>query len=605
MLQGFWHSVRKLHGPLAASSVAVRAGVSLGFTSTDGGESILRTTRRHLRWVPPIALGIALVLVTGCGGDDSSGPALGNLVITTISTGADIDGDGYTVTVDNTLSQNISANGSATFTNLATGDHSVELSGLADNCSVDGTNPRTVNVSNSGGSSTFNVVCNSLTGNVESITATTGVSIDPNGYTLEIDGNTEGPIGVNDTVTVDDLDVGDHTVELLDVAPNCTVSGNNPRTVTVPDDVPDPNGGTGSTTFAVNCVQALGNLVIWTETTGIDLDPDGYTVTVDGSTNQNVATNGNVTFTNLDVGIHSVELTGIAANCSVSGANPRNVDVAFGANADTFQIACETTGSIVFDSDGPGNREIYIMDGDGGNPSRLTNNAAVDRMPVFSGDGTQIAFSSNRDGQDDIWVMNRNGTGVTQLTSTFNNIEPAWSWDGSRILFTQIRSGGYDVFVMNANGSNPTNLTQDASSRDDQAEWSPDGTEIVFRSNRDGGFGVWVMNADGSNPRKLTNGTAGNPTWSPDGTKIAFVSDRSGNLDIWVMDAATGANQVNLTQDPASDGEPAWSPTGSQIVFWSNRSGSEDIWTMKADGSDLQRLTDASGTDKWPSWSRQ
>jgi len=563
----------------------------------------VNTTRRIFAWVPHFALLIALVLSAGCG-DDPVEPVLANLVVTTISTGVDIDADGYTVTVDNTLSQNIGANGSSTFTNLATGDYSVELSGLADNCSVDGTNPRTVNVSDSGGSSTFDVVCNSLTGNVESITATTGVSLDPDGYTLEIDGVAEGSIGVNDTVTVGDLAIGDHTVELLDLTPNCTVTGNNPRTVTIPDDVPDPNGGTASTTFAVNCVQALGDLVVWTSTTGADLDPDGYTVTVDGSTNKNIATNGNVTFANLDVGNHTVLLTGIAPNCSVTGANPHDVDVQFGANADTFNITCEALGRIVFDSDGPGNREIYVFDGNGSNYSRLTNDPAVDRTPVFSPDGTMIAFTSDRSTRDDIWVMNVDGTGLVQLTTIWSNREPAWSFDGSRIAWTRDRSDEINVWIMNADGTNETNITQSPNSRDDQAEWSPDGTQLVFRSDRDGGFGVWVMNADGTGLVKLTNGTAGNPSWSPDGTKIAYVSDASGDLDVWVMNA-DGTNQVNLTANAAVDGWPAWSATGSQIVFSSDRSGTFDIYVMRADGTGLQRLTDASGTDLWPSWSRQ
>jgi len=540
----------------------------------------------------------------GCG-DDASGPGLGNLVVITATTGADADPSGYTVTVNNTVSQNIGTNASVTFSNLTSGDYTVELTGLEDNCSVNGTNPRTVNVGSNGGTTTFDVVCNSLTGNIEVITSTTGVSIDPDGYTVEVDSATSDAIGVNDTITVDDQDVGDHSVELTGLAANCTVSGDNPRTVTVPDDVPDSNGGTVQTTFAVNCVPALGNLTVATSTTGTDVDPNGYTVTVDGSINQSVGTNGNVTFTNLGVGDHTVLLTGIAANCTVTGSNPRTVGVQFGDNNETFDVTCEALGEIVFDSDRDGNREIYIMPADGSIQQRLTGDAATDRMPVFSPDNSQIAFSSDRDGgTDDIWVMNKNGAGLVQLTSSWRNIEPAWSPDGTQIAFTRNRNDVIDVHVMNTDGSNVTNLTNSASSRDDQAEWSPDGSKLVFRSNRDGGFGVWVMNSDGSGLLKLTNGTSGNPTWSPDGTKIAFVSDRSGNLDIWVMDA-NGANQVNVTMNPAQDGEPAWNPTSGRITFSSDRDGNPDIYAMDADGTNVVRLTNSAGNDLWPSWSRQ
>ncbi len=567
----------------------------------------MSTKRRHLRWVPPLAVSIALVLSAGCG-DDSSGPTLGNLVVTTATTGADLDPNGYTATVDNAVSQNIGTSASVTFSNLATGDYSVELTGLEDNCFVDGTNPRTVNVGTNGGATTFDVVCNSLTGNIETITSTTGVSVDPDGYTVEVDGVTSDPIGVNDTITVNDLDVGDHSVELTGVAVNCTVSGANPRIVTVPDDVPDPNGGTVQTTFAVNCVQALGDLTVQTSTTGIDLDPDGYTVTVDGTVNQPVGTNGNVTFPNLDVGSHTVLLTGIAANCSVTGNNPRTVDVQFGSNTEQFDITCQALGNIVFESDRDGNDEIYIMKADASGQTRLTSDPDIDQQPDLSTDGTRIVFASSRDISGnalDIFVMNSNGSGQTNLTNGAgsNNAAPAWSPDGSKIAFSRVSGGNRDIYVMDADGSNVARLTTDAAT-DDLPAWSPDGTKITFTSDRDGDLEVFVMNADGTNVLQLTTspGVDGRPDWSPDGTKIAFTSDRSGNLDVWVMDA-NGSNQVNLTANAAFDGEASWSPAGTRIAFSSDRDGNMNIYVMNADGSNQTPITTDGARDSEPSWS--
>ncbi len=462
-----------------------------------------------------------------------------------------------------------------------------------------GDNPRTVNVPfDETVETTFEVTCVADVGDLQVNASSSGADL-PAGYTVVVDGTLTQSIAANGSVVFQDLARGDHNVLLVEIAQNCAVQGENPKTVAVPfDDVV-------STTFDVVCEANVGDLQVTTSTTGTDF-PSSYTVEVDGGAqSQTVGPNDVVTFSDLAEGDHTVELVDVALNCTVSGNNPRTVSVPFGGvGATTFDVTCEALGDIVFQSDRDGNNEVYIMRGDGSNPQRLTNDPASDRMPVFSPDGTQIAFTSDRDaGQDDIWVMNRDGTGVTQLTTGFQNREPAWSPDGSRIVFTRERSDIADVLVMDADGSNVVNLT-DSPSRDDQAEWSPDGSQIVFRSDRDGDFKIYVMNADGSGATELSSQSAGNPTWSPDGTKIAFVSDVDGTLDIWVMNA-DGSNPVNLTDNAAQDGEPAWNPTSSKITFSSDRGGAFDIYVMDADGTNVQRLTSSSGSDLWPSWSRQ
>ena len=138
--------------------------------------------------------------------------------------------------------------------------------------------------------------------------------LDPDGYTVTVDGGPGQAVGLNGTVTFTGLAEGDHTVALSGVAGNCTVGGANPRTVAV------PFGGTASTAFAVACVARVGELAVSAATTGSDLDPDGYTVTVDGGPGQAVGLNGTVTFTGLAEGDHTVALSGVAGNCTVGGA---------------------------------------------------------------------------------------------------------------------------------------------------------------------------------------------------------------------------------------------------------------------------------------------
>jgi LPXTG-motif cell wall-anchored protein len=128
--------------------------------------------------------------------------------------------------------------------------------------------------------------------------------------------------------------------------------------------------------------------------------------------------------------------------------------------------------------------------------------------------------------------------------------------------------------------------------------------KIAFHTNRDGNWEIYAMNVDGTNQVNLTNNTATDedPTWSPDGSKIAFRSTRDGNAEVYVMDA-DGSNVVRLTNNPANDIHPTWSPGGDKIAFASNRDGSLDIYVMDADGSNQTRLTTFSDSDTYPTWS--
>lgn len=127
-----------------------------------------------------------------------------------------------------------------------------------------------------------------------------------------------------------------------------------------------------------------------------------------------------------------------------------------------------------------------------------------------------------------------------------------------KMAFTSLRSGDFEVFVMNADGSGQTNLTN-TTALDSHPSWSPDGTRIAFNSDRDGNFQVYVMNADGSGQTNLTSNPANDsqPAWSPDGARIAFATDRDGNAEVYVMNA-DGSEQARLTSSPATDFEPNW-----------------------------------------------
>jgi pimeloyl-ACP methyl ester carboxylesterase/dipeptidyl aminopeptidase/acylaminoacyl peptidase len=268
---------------------------------------------------------------------------------------------------------------------------------------------------------------------------------------------------------------------------------------------------------------------------------------------------------------------------------------------------------IAFTSERDGNSEIYVMNADGSNPQRLTDDPAYDAWPTWSPDGSRIAFMSDRSGNPDIYVMDADGSNVRQLTSDpANDIWPEWSPDGRRIAFPSRRDGNFELYVINADGTNLQRLTNTPGHEDFPA-WSPDGTKIVF-SRIEGDEGTYVMAvpdgtaADGDE-QQLLDFPVLEPAWSPDGTRIAFGSDQEGFRGLYVMDA-DGGNLQKLSSTRAGENCPAWSPDGAWIAFASWRDGDGEIYVMDADGVEqgsrnLQKLTDNRFEEEFPAWRPQ
>ncbi len=215
-----------------------------------------------------------------------------------------------------------------------------------------------------------------------------------------------------------------------------------------------------------------------------------------------------------------------------------------------------------------------------------------DGSPSWSPDGSKIAFYSARDGNAEIYVMDADGSNQTRLTDHLDDDGyPAFSPDGQRISFDSDRDDdGFEIYTMNADGSDVRRLTYNPA-RDVSASWSPDGLRLAWMSDRSGRFEVWVMNADGSNQRQFTGvdapsaGTHWFPQWSADGERLAFHVDR----DVHTV-RADGSEYTRLTVDPDNGMVPSWTPDG-RIVFMSWRTGATEIHAMNADGTNVVRLT--------------
>lgn len=271
-------------------------------------------------------------------------------------------------------------------------------------------------------------------------------------------------------------------------------------------------------------------------------------------------------------------------------------------------------GKIVFYSARDGNDEIYTMDADGSNQTRLTFNEARDSYPVWSPDGRQIAFHSDRDGNDEIYVMDADGRNQRNLTNhPASDSFADWSPDGSRIIFYSKREVDGRIrpnrlFVMGSDGTDVKPLKQERGAL--RPKWSPDGTKIAFG-------GIYIVNAEGRAARRMPKRPNVDKVmclegWSPDGTQILYSErDHVSDKDTLVI-ATLPANGLTSDYKWRRVAVPsklemvyhsaAFSADGKAILFAGRQADANNwnIYRFRLVDRKLTQLTDTPGNDLAP-----
>lgn len=434
-------------------------------------------------------------------------------------------------------------------------------------------------------------------------TITTGGDPDVTGYLLVVDGVNYAQLDVTAERELP-LVPGQHSLGLSDVARNCAITGENPRTFTV------VAGQRLAVTFQLACPK-FNTIDVVIATTGVSLDQNGYVLSRDGSVLQHVASLDHAHLADVAPGSYLFRLSSVAGNCTVAGGSSRIVTVTEDQSLTiTFDVNCisrtdDTPGEklVVSGREAGGDANLEIMNPDGSGRQRLTDDAGEEMVPEFSPDGSMILFVDWLSSPRKLVLLDRAQREESALPT--EGVDRAvWSPDGTRIAFA--RRGR--LYLMNADGSAETALTSGIDDRDQY--WSPDGGQIAFSRDYD----LYLVNSDGSQLRQLASYRLAGP-WSPDGHRLIvtlvtpdychyyyyYCSTNHHPTDLAVL-AVDGSAETALTESPLTpEWSPAWSRDGQRVYFIAAPTGNPDLYVISVNTLAVTNLTTSTAREEWVS----
>lgn len=259
---------------------------------------------------------------------------------------------------------------------------------------------------------------------------------------------------------------------------------------------------------------------------------------------------------------------------------------------------------IAFAGNFGGNKEIYVMDADGGGRRQITKNKSINLSPRWNSAGSALCFTSYASGNPDLYVADLGKGQIRRISARSGlNMGCGWAPGGGSIALTLTAGTDSELYSIEPEAGKQLARLTSSPGIDVSPSYSPDGSKLAFVSERGGGPQIYIMNRDGSGVHRVTFQGSYNvsPSWSPKGDKIAYVT-RSNGFDVFTCNV-DGSGVTRITDGAGDNEDPSWSPEGDYVAYSSTRTGSAQIWISTADGRKSIQISEGGGGYTNPHWS--